>query len=189
MEKPLSKLSNNLKAVFGSFRVYGKLIARGHIYEEIEGDNFVLQSELTLLGDWQNYISYKGIDKPDQLTLNQLLSDDITLLDQFKEHNQQMLINLQGIKAFPWLIASLLVLGSTGVAWLNCAEEYLLLYEKGLSSISKENLHLLYSPGISVATLVFRKLLIRYVMLVGHYLLRIVNGVKRLFTPKPNRSS
>jgi len=184
LEKPSSKLLNSLKVVFSAFRVYGKLIARGHIYEEVEGEHFVLQTELTLLGDWQNYISYKGDDKPDQLTLNQLLSDDITLLDQFKEHSQQILIDLRGIKLFPWFIATLLVLLSSGIAWLKCGEEYLLLYEKGVSSLTKENLHLLYSPAISIALFSFKKLVIRHIMLVGHYLLKFYNWVKNLFPPK-----
>ena len=180
----ISKLLNNLKVVSASFKVYGKLIARGHIYEQVEGEYFILQTELTLLGDWQNYIQYKGDDKPDQLTLNQLLSDDITLLDQFKEHSQQILRDLRGIKLLPWLIAVFLVILSSGMAWLKFGEDYLLLYEKGVSSLTKENLHLLYSPAISVALLSFKKLIIRYLMLGTHSVLWFINWAKGMFSPK-----
>lgn len=183
MEKLLSKLLNNLKVVSASFKVYGKLIARGHIYEKVEGEYFILQTELTLLGDWQNYIQYKGDDKPDQLTLNQLLSNDITLLDQFKEHSQQIMRDLRGIKLLPWLIAAFLVILSSGMAWLKFGEDYLLIYEKGVSSLSRENLHLLYTPAISIVLLSFKKLVVRHLMLVAHYLLRFFNWLKNLFSP------
>lgn len=181
MEKLLSKLLNNLKVGYASFKVFRKLIISGHIYEEIEGDNFFLRSELTLLGDWQNYISYKGTDKPDQLTLHQLLSDDVSLLDQFKVHSQQMLRNLKGIEVFPWLMASILILLSSGFAWFKLGEEYLLLYEKGIGSLSQENLHLLISPGVSAILLVFKKRVIRYAMLLVHGIIKAFNWVRGIF--------
>jgi len=181
LDKPLSRLLSKLKLAVLSIKAFGKLLLYGHLYEEVQGEQFNLRTTLTFTGDWQNFIYYKGDESLDINDLNELLASEEELIDEAKLLSAKIASYLQAITYLPGLFA-LLIAGGV-IYYFNSAipNEIVELVSTHDFNVFGEEWQKVASVSTAAIVGLLRKRLMNYLLLCFHYLRKLTLGFINLF--------
>ncbi|WP_420387337.1 hypothetical protein [Roseivirga sp.] len=172
--------SNILWGSLNACRVYFQLFYRGYIRETSKGQYFNLVSELTLLGDLNNMIVYKGTSQLNYHEQMELLSEDETLLTDFKNVSRNLRQKLKGIRTLPMAFSLIINTVLLLITFPYLKEDYYCLINLTLEDLSMNALgvlgHCLFLP----LTTLNRYLLPKLIFKLGAILLKIYRWFSNL---------
>ena len=162
----LKHLSHSLILACNSLKVFIKLMRKGHIYEEVYGENFKLQAEISFTGDWQNFIFYTGKEDLNQNEIEELLALDEELLEKSKGLMEKLRSYFRGLQTIPWLLSLLLSAGIVRFTQTYWADDFATLIYEGSVHLTQENWHTALGTMSPLLIIPLRKKALNLLMLL-----------------------